>query len=913
MFASRSIHNRINKKAIAICIAMAFLFNTALQDLAWAYEEPNNILSGSSMGGGAGPGQLKSDLDSLGLPLSLGSVKKIYSAETERPTVIYIQDAHCNYSCQKSIEGIIGYFNKNYGVKLAVVEGSAGDHNYSIFTSIPDIDLREKILNYFIREGRVTGVDSFASLNPDKLVVKGLEEPELYEKNLNVYKESLTFKDTVNKYLKILRHFIENLKSPIFSNKIKELDEKKTIYDDSKNKLKDYIIYLGEISRTDNIRINKFQNLSKLLKLIEEEEEVNFKKAEKEREALLELLTRKLSKIEIASLVEKSIEFKKGDMSASDFHEYFFTKAGSCNIDMSKYPSLLKYKAYLDKYDNLEKDVFFEEIFDAERYIADNLFRADDERRLFYLSDDLSILNKLFSVSLTRRLYDYYRQKKDELKTSKFIKFIKEKASWYNMPTSINPEVERLDVYRDKIGNFYQYSFERDEVFIKNLDKYSRGEEAIFMVTGGFHTENIIDLLKKNGYSYVLITPKLISQKDNPYFHLLAGSLSPIESILNEYTAALALRNPFGLIGEERIRQYISLTVHRLREFIPRAAEEGWIHSVPYRVAPGVFMTLSLRPPEEILSADQLPDVIETREAGNIEIARGKPQPLYAIVHRSEELFGKPRTDAEIIQRQTERALEAITPITPVVEASTALKPEVRDVVLISFITTEAESPLAAEGSRLERKIRKDYGSETEVERYQAGVENEMDNFLKGFESILERWLTGDVLEQIINGQIPPYSLQIDVFAPGREGVDEAWRRIDSRLKRFYEARGEALPEAERLEQIKGLVKDRIHIIDTQIPPDRHINEAAHVVWAKSINNILRYKAGEYGTVETDFIETLESGNIRLLKTIVSNPDDINAALIYKIIEGLEPLRSLGVAETIQQMRENYESIIRSL
>ncbi|MCK4463843.1 MAG: hypothetical protein KAU58_05990, partial [Candidatus Omnitrophica bacterium] len=753
----------------------------------------------------------------------------------------------------------------------------------------------------------------FASLNPDRLTVKGLEDPELYDKNLNVYRESLAFKDKVNKYLKILRHFIENLKSPIFSKKIKELDEKKTAYDDSKNKLKDYVIYLGDISRTDNIRINKFQNLSKLLKLIEEEEKINFKRAEKEREILLELLTEKLSKIEIASLVEKSIEFKKSNISPPDFYEYFFRKANSCNIDMSKYPNLLKYKAYLDKYDNVEKDVFFEEIFDVERYIADNLFRADDERELFYLSDDLSILNKLFSVSLTRRLYDYYCQKKDELKTGKFIRFIKEKASWYNMSASINPEVEKLDVYRDKIGNFYQYSFERDEVFIKNLDKYSRNKKALFMVTGGFHTENMIGLLKKNGYSYVLITPKIITQKDSPYFHLLAGSLSPIESILNEYTAALALRNPLGEMGEEKIRRYILDTVNRLREFIPRAAEDRWIHSVPYRMASDAFMTLSLKRPEDILKAEQLADVVETIEAGDIEITLGEFRPLYAIVHRSEELFGESRIDFEILQRQTERALEVITPITPVVEASTVLRPEVRDIILISFITSEAESPLAAEGSRLERKIRKDYGSETEVERYRAGVKNEIDNFLNEFEKILDRWLTTDVLKQIINGQIPPYSLQIDAFAPGREGIDEAWRRIDSRLEKFYQDRGEALPEPEILEKIKGLIKDRIHIIDMQIPRDRHINEAAHVIWAKSVNNILRYKAGEYGTVETDFIETLESGNISLLKTIVSNPDRVDAILIYKIIEGLEPLRSLGVAETIQQMRENYEAIIRSL
>jgi len=635
MLASRSKHNFVYK-AMALCVAMAFLFNTA-----WAYDMPDNaILTGSGMGGGGlSPGQLKLDLNKVKIPASLGYVKERYLADTDKPTVIYIQDAHCNYSCQKSIESIVSYFNKKYNIDLAAVEGGAGNYDYSIFTSIPDIDLREKIADYFVREGRVTGVDLFAIENPNKLRVLGLEQPELYDKNLNVYRQSLTFKEKVDKYLGILRHFINNLKKPIFSRKTSALDKEKTDYDNNKNNLKDYVVYLKRIALDNEIAIGKFQNLSRLLILIEDEDKINFKRAEKEREILLDVITKKLSKIEIATLVQKSIDFKKKDISGVDFYEYLFRKARSCGIDLTDYPHLLKYKAYLDKYDTVEKDVFFEEIFDAEHHIADNLFTADDERTLYYLSDDLNVLDKLFSVSLTRRLYDYYLERESEISAKKFIKFIHEKAAWHKIPAAINPDVRDLDNYKNKVGKFYEYSFERDKVFVKNIDKYSKGLNALFVVTGGFHTDNMISLMKQRGYSYILITPKIISEKDNPYFHLLSGGLSPIESLVSEYTAALALRSPFSEMGLKSDSVAMQESVNALVEALRRGEDSSFIQDLPLGL-----IKYTLRSPDYPPTADE-------KSLGNIANMQIIARPLGL-----DEI-----EDADVIVSEDEMTHETIT------------------------------------------------------------------------------------------------------------------------------------------------------------------------------------------------------------------------------------------------------------
>jgi len=553
MLASRSRHKSVFR-VIAIWIAMAF-FCSFTPDLAWVEVGNNSLLTGSDRGGGFRPGLLKNSLGSVELPLSIGYIREIHEGESDKPVVIYLQDAHCNYSCQKSISNIIEFFNEKYGVNAAAVEGGSGKYDFSIFTSIPDMEIREKVCDYFVREGRVTGVEFFAIMNPGKLMVRGLESPDLYEKNLTVYRESLSYQDRVEKYLNILRHYMENLKPPIFSKDMKQFDTKKKAYDDNTEELKDYIIYLNEVSRGKAIPMDMFQNLDKLLELIESETHIDFDRAQKEREIAVDELTRKLSKAEIGTLVQKSIDFKQENMTSADFYGYLFKKLDSCDIILDDFPELVKYKTYLDQYDAVEKDVFFEEMFNIERHIANNIFSNDDERNLYYLADDLTILNKLFSVSLTRQQYDYFTKKKEDLSVNKYVDFIHDKASWYNITASINPEVVQIDMYKEKITQFYEYSFKRDDVFIENLEKYAEGNDAMFMVTGGFHTDNMMELLKEKGYPFILITPKLEQEKYNPYFKLLAGNLSPIETVLSEYTSALALRSAFSqmaLTGDSR-------------------------------------------------------------------------------------------------------------------------------------------------------------------------------------------------------------------------------------------------------------------------------------------------------------------------------------------------------------------------
>ena len=538
-------------KVIACLIAVAFLFSGFSNDLVRAQSNDNlPLLSGSGEGGGHSPDHFISKIANTEIPLSMGYIRDVYVADQNKPFVIYLQDAHCNYSCQQSIASIIDYFSDEFGIDHAIVEGGQGNYDFSLFTSIPDLERRKTIVDYFVREGRVTGTEQFAIMHPDRLQVKGLEEQDLYSKNLNVYRESLLYKDEVDKHINTVAHYFSNLKRHMFSKEVNEFDEKTGDYNGDKIPLKDYVNYIDNVAVKKNIDLKEFENLNEMLILLNGEREIKFDVAQEQRDEVIDLLMKKLSKFEVSILVQKSINYKNDDMTPAQFYAYLFSKISSCRLSSQDYPELVKYKRYLDKYDSLEKDVFFDEIFDIQRYIADNIVLNIDAQNLFEMSEDLAMLKKMFDVSITRKQYDYLINNSDNKNAGSYVKFIEQKSPYYKLNPNIDPDVLQIDEYRDRIDNFYKYSFERDKAFIKNIEKYSKGQKAVFVVTGGFHTQNMKELLKKEGYSFMIITPKLEQEGYNPYFKLLGGGLSPIETLLTSAgTSLIALRSIFSSMG----------------------------------------------------------------------------------------------------------------------------------------------------------------------------------------------------------------------------------------------------------------------------------------------------------------------------------------------------------------------------
>jgi CRP-like cAMP-binding protein len=464
------------------------------------------------------------DVETFTLPPHLGTLKFSHRADSDR-LIIHIQDAHCNYGAQKRISEIIQYLVTEYGITDINLEGGVGSYDLSIFTGIADRVIREKVADHFVMRGLVSGAEYYAVNHPDQVTLWGIEDPGLYMGNISVYWSSQKDKAEAENIISGISHVMDNLKRHIYTEELLEVDKQYTGYKDGSVDFKDYLTFLMQKAKEQMIDPKDYPNIYLLYQSLEQEGDIDFKRANTQRDILVERLQGILSRKALQDLVFKTVDFKTKRISQFEFYDFLVKKAKLADISLDEYPELQKYIVYITLYHAADRFMIMEEMDRVEKDIKSNLYENNKQRELNALSKNLALMKNLFDISLTKEDYKYYKENKAAFTASNFTSFINREAPRYKISSRAPDNVAELDVYRDSLEQFYEYSFLRDDAFMDNITFTDRGRQAAIVVTGGFHTENLCDLYREANISYVSIIPDFKNEKgyECPYFDLLAG------------------------------------------------------------------------------------------------------------------------------------------------------------------------------------------------------------------------------------------------------------------------------------------------------------------------------------------------------------------------------------------------------
>ncbi|MFH1996394.1 MAG: hypothetical protein ABIJ27_05265 [Candidatus Omnitrophota bacterium] len=571
------------------------------------------------------------DVENLKIPARLGEVKDVLPGKSAR-TIIHIRDAHCNYSAQRSIADLIGYLNDTYGIDLVGLEGGSGNYDLSVFTNIPNKEARRNAADYFVREGEVSGAESYGINNPENVTLYGIENAAYYMENLNTYRDYLKAKDDIEKCLKTIEHIENNLKLKMFSDELRAQDERATQYKAKEITFKEYALSLADLSKKLKVDMSAVPNIASLFKLFIVEDEIDFKKAGRERSGLLDMLGDKLSKKKIEELVLRSAAFNAGDIPKEEYYSFLFKRARLCGVDFKELPNLVKYAEFINEYERLDKRAFFREIGVLEGLIFAALCKDNDQKTLCELSRNLSIIQGMFDIDLTKEDWDLYNQRKDSFRTGLFLDFFKKHCPRYGFTFKIDDDLARLDGYRETMEKFFLYSLKRDDAFIENIDNKLRetGKTTTVIVTGGFHADNLKKLFQGKSYSYVGIYPKMKASKDTPYFRLLSGGMDPLmKAILPERSAiAIAAYLSPGLADDaydEAQVEAFDLAVKILRDFEENGEKE--LRAVVFAGEMAKTITISgsarkgIKVSTEDMGGDEARELVRSNGARGYEMA----------------------------------------------------------------------------------------------------------------------------------------------------------------------------------------------------------------------------------------------------------------------------------------------------
>src|SRR3989339_1039381 len=161
---------------------------------------------------------LSQALDGFIIPHSYGRITEsdIVNGNTpgsNPPLVINIQDIHCHPEVQRNISKLLAALDNKYGLDKVYVEGGYGNISTSWLCNINDKELRQKITENLIEQGKLTGSEyySITSGRPDLL--KGLEDESLHRRNIVRLGKILDRKEYFESRIKELERSLEFMKA----------------------------------------------------------------------------------------------------------------------------------------------------------------------------------------------------------------------------------------------------------------------------------------------------------------------------------------------------------------------------------------------------------------------------------------------------------------------------------------------------------------------------------------------------------------------------------------------------------------------------------------------------------------------------------------------------------------------------
>ena len=900
-----------------ISLAFIFLLNSIGGGLfvgeSWAVKNLSGLTSvGPEKTGGPTP--LKSlNPDTFTLPQELGYIQESTKVLNSTKTVIHIQDAHCNYAAQKSISEILNYLTKEYGVNMVNCEGGAKGYDLSVFTDIPEKDIREKTSDFFVKEGVLSAAEFFAVNNPKEVKLWGVEDADLYIKNLKIYRDSLSHKEEVDRYIKSIGYILDNLKRHVYSGEILEFDDYYTRYKAGKITFKEYMKYLIMMAQKKLIDIKSFSDIYLLSQTLEQEEKIDFKKANNEKDEVVDRLKKVLSRNELEELIKKVGQLKVERISQADFYAYLIKKAKSIKIDLTPYPELQKYVIYVSLYNAVDKTKVTKEIGSLEDKIKESLYENDTQRELGILSKNLVLTNNMFNISLTREDYAYYVEHEAAFSVSNYEKFIEKEAPLYKIRATLDENVASLDIYREGMEKFYQCSLERDKAFIKNIKFTDHDRPNSIIITGGFHTQNLRELFKDENVSYISIMPKFTNPPgyESPYLKRLAGQRTALENVIDaaipaalnlavveilSTKLAIQVEGPANL---EKIRLEIAIVsaILRGKEFILKIAKgvpvkgtkpeeerfvtfakaegaEGITHSIATSIPQGTAFNAILKglsintfnfelTPQARL-AQQPQQVAKTPTAGKEAPAT---KPFAKVTEKGE---AQPiASGAQVLPGAKIPTAESIY------ESARNMVPEIAHVLrrgsptyLISPTASEEDIAPTTSNNRIAEQILGKQGHEVTAKSYLA-----KGDWVESLKKLLDRTLPA--FERDLSN---PKTRMAIRFMPDTEG--KIVKDIRSVIQKFLESK-QYTPE-----QIDMILDKQVHFVPISIQNVEHLNSSIDLFTDLGMMEIDRYIKGDYPSEELP--PELKDRFLALLKLSITNYDDL-----MKLVKTEEDIRGI--------------------
>ncbi|MFT5207308.1 MAG: hypothetical protein ACI9CF_001060 [Candidatus Omnitrophota bacterium] len=457
------------------------------------------------------------DPSRLQIPFEHCTVKEVYKGSGDK-LIIHIQDAHANLSGQQNLAKTLDYLMTRYDIPTVLVEGSSIDATLSKVRGImpkKDLGIAAKQLLY---HSIISGEEYLNLTSEHDMQILGIENPNLYDKNILAYKNIIQQRDAVLSLISNINKSLSRIKNQLYPRALIQYEENKSKQDNFNLQINELLL----LSNTSKVSISEdFEELPKLIELKESESRINFEKVNQDQsELLIALSSRGLS--DIVTNYTMSPGLKSSHTSQFMFLDNILKVSQKNQIPVQGYTHLLQYHDYLRQFSTLKLDQLLDEIEVFEQKVYDALLQTEDSTKLRAIDRYVSLLKKAYKVQMSSKEFKLYQDNKNDFPIESIVGFLNLKLAELDYFEDFIPYEGNLSS-DNVIENFYEVVDKRDVAFITNTlnllndDNINTG----FLVSGGYHTEHVTQLLRDKDVSYVVLTPTVSSETDHQNYEQL--------------------------------------------------------------------------------------------------------------------------------------------------------------------------------------------------------------------------------------------------------------------------------------------------------------------------------------------------------------------------------------------------------
>lgn len=446
------------------------------------------------------------DPSKLKVPFDYSHVEDFYTGSTDR-LIIHIQDAHANFSGQKNLSETLRCLMREYPVSDVLVEGSSENVSLSgARESFSGNDLKkaaDKLLFY----GIISGEEHLNLTSSADMKLLGVEDDDLYQANLRSYKTVVENRESALAYIKQLKRAANHLKKSLYPEalltyeQIPETEFMKKISD------------MQRLSEDAGLQLSAYSEIKKFTLLKTLESEIDFDE-----------LNRQL----IYLMGAMNADLKDMPQSASQSEQLVWAvqlkeSAEISGIETGGLEVLDQYLDYLREFIKLDFKKLTEEADAAEEKMYALLLSERDSGTLHSIDRYLDLLEKGYRIRMTSSDTETFNLSRKDFDTKSIVAFFNLKLAELGHFDSLVEFSPALDNSGSIIGYFYSLVNSRDKAFMRNILRAFEGDSAKvkFLISGGYHTRHISQLLRDSGISYITLSPKITDQTDHADYEKL--------------------------------------------------------------------------------------------------------------------------------------------------------------------------------------------------------------------------------------------------------------------------------------------------------------------------------------------------------------------------------------------------------